>query len=642
MIPFQISDHDVEAIGAFLKRDFSSDECLSALKESESVDIQAAPGSGKTSLLVAKLALLRAHWPHSRQGICVLSHTNIARSEIEKQLVRHPTGSGLLSYPHFVGTIQAFAHEFLALPYLRGIGVHSRVVDNERFAAAARRRAPAYWRVKNHLDRHPQTADLTLSTLRVSGPDLNVTSDGSLPRATTDTFKEFVNLKSALMTDGVFRFDDMFAFAQRALREIPTLRQVLSTRFPVIFFDEMQDTDDLQEALFVAAFDESCTVQRFGDRNQGIFDNNEREQNQSSFPRAGHIDLAHSRRFGPQIAAAASALTIAQPQVILGDPIRPEKAHTIFLFDEASIGEVLPAFGRRILEQFPGVIPPEFVAKAVASRKSGSGQTLPRHIGDYWPAYDAVQTGRSGGHANFIGYVRRARSLVAEQQNCHDASAIVWDGVLAFLHSHSCKLTSGDPIARKWVLRELERSNADSPVVLQMLVWRMCLGPDPTSTTWVATVADLTSALKSILPEGAGSGDEEFLLWEESAAEGLEASATAKKNVYQHKEGGRQVSINLNTIHGVKGETHNATLVLTTVRSKVFDLKEALGPLSGIAKARKIKTVHQQLMLLFVGITRPRDLLCLAVVADHCTQAHQDALVALGWTIQDLRGTNAI
>ncbi len=44
-------------------------------------DVQAAPGNGKTTLLAAKLALLARTWLTRRRGICVLSHTNAARTE---------------------------------------------------------------------------------------------------------------------------------------------------------------------------------------------------------------------------------------------------------------------------------------------------------------------------------------------------------------------------------------------------------------------------------------------------------------------------------------------------------------------------------------------------------------------------------
>jgi DNA helicase-2/ATP-dependent DNA helicase PcrA len=81
-----------------------SDRRAGVLKSTERMDVAACPGSGKTTLLVAKLAILAAKWPHRTRGICVLSHTNVARREIESRLGHTAAGQRLLSYPHFVGT----------------------------------------------------------------------------------------------------------------------------------------------------------------------------------------------------------------------------------------------------------------------------------------------------------------------------------------------------------------------------------------------------------------------------------------------------------------------------------------------------------------------------------------------------------
>ena len=72
-------------------------ERIEALKDMSSVDIQACPGSGKTTLLVAKLAILCKKWPNKNRGICVLSHTNVAREEIESRLGNTDVGKQLLS-----------------------------------------------------------------------------------------------------------------------------------------------------------------------------------------------------------------------------------------------------------------------------------------------------------------------------------------------------------------------------------------------------------------------------------------------------------------------------------------------------------------------------------------------------------------
>ena len=68
------------------------------IKNLESIDIQAFPGSGKTTILIAKLAILAKKWSYTNAGICVLSHTNVAREEIEERLGNTDIGKKLLMY----------------------------------------------------------------------------------------------------------------------------------------------------------------------------------------------------------------------------------------------------------------------------------------------------------------------------------------------------------------------------------------------------------------------------------------------------------------------------------------------------------------------------------------------------------------
>ena len=118
-----ILDADVEWITALLNLRphaftgaSNDDPRLEALKSHRIMDVEACPGSGKTTLLVAKLGALSRQWQDTTRGICVLSHTNVARHEIEAGLGTTSEGQRLMGYPHFVGTIHSFVNEFLALP----------------------------------------------------------------------------------------------------------------------------------------------------------------------------------------------------------------------------------------------------------------------------------------------------------------------------------------------------------------------------------------------------------------------------------------------------------------------------------------------------------------------------------------------
>lgn len=127
----QITDEDIEWVKSIMP-DIELDECrIQILKNMNSVDIHACPGSGKTTILVAKLAILSRKWKWQNRGICVLSHTNVAREEIEERLGTLSVGKKLLSYPHFIGTFQTFLDTFIAMPFLRSCGCSVNIIDTD-------------------------------------------------------------------------------------------------------------------------------------------------------------------------------------------------------------------------------------------------------------------------------------------------------------------------------------------------------------------------------------------------------------------------------------------------------------------------------------------------------------------------------
>lgn len=94
------------------------DDKVNIIKCNESKSIKACPGSGKTTTLLAKLAILANRMPlENNQGICVLTHTNVAIDEIKSKL-GHKSDI-LFSYPNHFGTIQSFVDKFLAIPALK-------------------------------------------------------------------------------------------------------------------------------------------------------------------------------------------------------------------------------------------------------------------------------------------------------------------------------------------------------------------------------------------------------------------------------------------------------------------------------------------------------------------------------------------
>jgi DNA helicase-2/ATP-dependent DNA helicase PcrA len=85
----QVADEDVEWICRVMGLREFDESRREFLRARTTLDVSACPGSGKTTLIVAKLAIMARKWPHRTKGICVLSHTNAAREEIQRRLRGH-------------------------------------------------------------------------------------------------------------------------------------------------------------------------------------------------------------------------------------------------------------------------------------------------------------------------------------------------------------------------------------------------------------------------------------------------------------------------------------------------------------------------------------------------------------------------
>ena len=242
------------------------------LKSMEPMDIAACPGSGKTTLLVAKLAILAKEWHHTTQGICVLSHTNAARHEIETRLGTTNVGRRLLSYPHFIGTIHGFVNEFLALPWLRSKGIPIKMIDNEICLGRRWRLLPINIQLALETNHH------TNSVLSIKDPECGLGEVRWGKKGVLGTISPtYCAMKEACeqsISDGYFCYNEMFVWATDLLDKAPEVIRTIRDRFPVLFIDEAQDNSEDQSAILHRIFmagDNTLVRQRFGDGNQAIY-----------------------------------------------------------------------------------------------------------------------------------------------------------------------------------------------------------------------------------------------------------------------------------------------------------------------------------------------------------------------------------
>ncbi len=93
-----------------------SKEQIGFIDSFESCYFDACPGSGKTTSLSMKIALLlkKLSDEGSTEGVCVITYTNVAVQEIVKSL--KSLGINSMRHPHFIGTINELFNRYCVAP----------------------------------------------------------------------------------------------------------------------------------------------------------------------------------------------------------------------------------------------------------------------------------------------------------------------------------------------------------------------------------------------------------------------------------------------------------------------------------------------------------------------------------------------
>lgn len=615
---------------------FGDVERRSALLENGSRDFNAVPGSGKTSLLAAKLLLLAKKWPYARRGICVLSHTNVARDEIAQRLARSAEGSQLLSYPHFVGTIHAFVNQFFAMPMLRSLGQKVDVIDDVVFAEKAKSRLQLgmFSGLRVYLE-NQNNGDGIATSLFYRTADLQVQIESeTLPGTHTASYKSLMTLKSMLTKDGIFRHRDMFAYADRALKTCPHLVDIVHRRFPMVFIDEMQDTSWDQESFLNRIFDGKSVMQRFGDVDQKIL-SDEENAHLLTFPRGGYGSISTSKRFGPAIASAVGSVRLSGNAVV-GDGSGTH-APTLLLYSTADIAKVVPHFGRLVIDRLTEDEAGAREVKAMCTRKAGEGNVAAgRHLLDYWPAYGEGQQITSMRSERFWGLVGDAKKTLLEAS----LSSRVFDvrrALLLVLRAAKSPLADGirDSRALPRAAREFGSSGPIEGLTRHLAISgeNLCVVGRRDSTIQLVYMG-----LKPYLPNGLEFDEFSALsVFAEPAPHGTTNLNASTRCQVSHLGG--SLEFGLGTTAGMKGETHSASLVLESYggTSRKFDVALGLEYIAGIASKRldKLpKTQQAQMRNLYVAMSRPSALLCLAANEERVSAELRTVLLSKGWHIE--------
>ncbi|HHV13075.1 MAG TPA: UvrD-helicase domain-containing protein [Clostridiales bacterium] len=637
-----IDDADIDWAESILNNDIHFDEeRRNIIKNMDTVDIQAFPGSGKTTVLVSKLAILAKKWPFTHSGICVLSHTNVAREEIEERLGNTEVGKSLLSYPHFIGTMHSFFDTYISIPWLRSQGIKINMIDTSLVQNVRWRCLP--WKIRSGLE----YSNLNESVCSYKGSigNINLGRIGSH----TPTYKAVLSIIEESHKQGDFTFDEILLYTQEALENISVLPESMQFRFPLLFIDEAQDTNSFQWKLIHQIFNRDGDLsvhQGFGDENQAIFNYVNENVEKVEFPRKDPLFITKSRRFDSRIAALANPAALSCKKMIGCDNELSEKLcpHTVYLFEKDKIGKVIEEFSQLVLDTFSDDELAKYHKKGchvIGMVHDKKEDTQPKHfpkgIYDYWQCYEAKKGNKNRMPQTLLEYFRNGKEEFDRTGETGGQTEWIAKGIRRLINI--AKQDNFIVATKNPFKAMMEKIQPEAHMDFRYTFLQFISTEIGTKEKWDV----LLESIMKMLPLFGDYNDKnlgKFLMWSNEKSIDDEQGTHRENGLVNHykyyNSFGRTVDLEFGSIHSVKGRTHLATLVLETF-SNSHNLKSILSYLCAAPPKTEVSTQNKvRLKCHYVAMTRAKGLLCLAIPIDSVNDNTQEKLKALGWKIKNL------
>lgn len=608
----QITDSEIQDVEHLLLPSgcHFADDALHVIRHWKSVDVSACPGSGKTTVLLAKLKILADRLPlESGAGICVLSHTNVAINEIKNRLTGYT--DILLSYPNYVGTIQSFIDQFVTIPYIRKMVGHSvQPVDDRIYAQHILQKlksksynAFSYVISSNYKNGGDRYADLTeyiaALYLRDDGSLCVRSQKRALAGADKKSTQQFLKLiDDLLQEEKIIRYQDAFRYADQAIDELSKqYTDLFSKRFQYVYIDEYQDCNEQQRNALKKLFDPlKCVVTHIGDADQAIYNSN-LDKTFDWRPDNDFLSLASSCRYSQKIADVLSPLrkdklTIQSSVTEVGlNPV-------LIIYNHETIDDVLCKFVC-ILEN-RGLHNPDGIYKAIGFVKNSTGI----NITSYWKEFNGTKARQR--EYKYWGFIDEI-CLQLQQGKLYKAELLVRKLLCRIFHYTGIKNEkNGKEYTALSIHTELKAIYND---VYPEYIINLSKLTDYTRESVDIVIREMIDALlnsKSQEKENIFDFVPQHFM-ENSIIEYKEKS---DENVFIDPIRGRRIQFD--TVHGVKGETHDATLYLETESHKGSDISRILC-CYGVGRAGTSPLFDYCRKIVYVGMSRPRKLLCVAI-----------------------------
>lgn len=625
------------------------------VQSTDSIDVSACPGSGKTTLAVLKFIALARQWGESNAGICVLSHTNVAKDEVINRLQALGEPVDVEGRPHFVGTIDTFISKFIAGPYLASHKCPITVIDRDQ--ALRKRERLLSFAARSALEKGRKWQDLLEAKTEAfetpCGEKLGRINPG------TQTYLSVTQAIQQSYVAGVYTWQEIVRFGIRCIDKHPKIAAAIRQRFPFVILDEAQDTDELRAELLHKVFggeDSEVVIQRIGDPNQRLY-----SKSDESFPAEEHLTISDSFRLNSEVAAVADRFALApvQPSGLKGknDSASELAKHLILFNPEGDIECVLPRFAEICAQQLsPGLIR-EGKITAVGARhrdtrandrdSTRSNSKIPYSVADYLSTYRPRDSqGMESQRNSLWDYVLGARSLVFDTGIFSQGINHLSSGVLESLGIRGGRLSG---LRRPYAFLIDQIENEENWEWLAAEIGKLV---DPGVPIDEERFSQFAKAVFKILTDETTSSGSYVSNQQEFIFQITPATTAAKPST--HDSGANNfshenVTIEVGSIHSVKGETHLATLLLDTftykyhveaIKEWLIDPDKLKSSIGVVKDQRDLDRLRQA----YVALSRPTALVGIAVPYETLGLMNRNeaennqniiSLRAAGWNVVD-------
>lgn len=548
--------------------------------------VSACPGSGKTYSVAARLAWKIENCEHTHQGILALSFTNVAWQEIENMLENEFTLKKSLGYPHFLGTIDSFVNQYIFLPFGHLVlGCKKRpVLVGEPHGSWSYPRRQGYRAYNSCFDKF--SYDINENLIKIA--DTSECFFGNRDISGTKHENNIKQSKEDLFTKGYANQKDANYFAMKILEKYPKITEALVYRFPELIIDESQDTSEVQMRIIDLLIENGLKeIMLVGDPDQAIFEWNDArpelfEEKYSDW-KNNSIELNENRRSSQNICNFTHSLSsLNNPSDAISDDVKnfsfvPE----IIVYDQKLYGSI-----KETIDHFLNL------CKDSETNIDNENVAILYRSKDFIFLIDNIKKERTSNNSPWKIDDRLTKDFVQGKYFCDNK-----------------KFKEGFKIIEKSVIKALENINYCSVSDIMERIDKTGFVKHRLKVYKIyKQLPDTKIGLYEWVKEAKAnfSGNDISIkldIISENARLTIDTLfAPTKKELFRKY-------YRLGTVHSVKGETFEAVLLFLKKKGVGNQYKTLL-------KEGKVTTDNEELRIVYVGITRPRKLLVMAVPSE--------------------------